>query len=46
MRTIFTSSTLCLALMAGAWFCLTSTLDDMTRADCRAGIQRACSALK
>lgn len=46
MRTFFTSTTLCLALMAGAWYCLTSTLNDMTRADCQAGVQRACDSLR
>lgn len=30
---------------AFAW-CLSSTLDDMTRADCRAGVTAACKALQ
>jgi len=30
----------------GFWFALTSTLDDMTRADCEAGIVKACEQLK
>lgn len=28
------------------WYSLTTTLDDMTRRDCVAGIQKACEALK
>jgi len=30
----------------GFWFALTSTLDDMTRADCEAGIIKACEQLE
>lgn len=44
MRTTFTTA-LCLALVAGFWYSLTTTLDDMTRRDCQQGIQRACAAL-
>jgi len=33
--------------LAGAFhWCLTTTLDDMTRADCNAGHVRACQALQ
>jgi hypothetical protein len=39
-----------LAMVAGLsgafWYCLTTTLDDMTRADCNAGVVAACQALK
>jgi hypothetical protein len=45
MRTFFASSLLCLGLGAGFWFTLTSTLTDMTKADCLAGVQRACDQL-
>ena len=45
MRTFLTSTTLCLSLGAGFWFALTSSLTDMTRADCLAGVQRACDQL-
>tara|TARA_Y100000385_G_C13066488_1_gene626940 strand:- start:437 stop:739 length:303 start_codon:yes stop_codon:yes gene_type:complete len=35
------------ALLSGAaWYCMTSTLDQMTQRDCNAGIQKACDALK
>jgi len=34
-------------LFGGAFFyCLTGTLDDMTRSDCAHGVQSACEALK
>jgi hypothetical protein len=46
MRTILASTTLCLGLSAGFWFALTSSLTDMTKADCQAGVQRACDQLK
>lgn len=45
MRTFLTSSALCLSLGAGFWFALTSSLTDMTRADCQAGVQAACAQL-
>lgn len=45
MRTFLTSSALCLSLSAGFWFALTSSLTDMTKADCLAGVQRACAQL-
>lgn len=35
-----------LGLSGALWFCLTTTLDQMTEADCRAGVQLACEALK
>tara|TARA_Y100001963_G_scaffold93199_1_gene128310 strand:+ start:793 stop:978 length:186 start_codon:yes stop_codon:yes gene_type:complete len=35
------------ALIGGGFFyCLTTTLDDMTRRDCEYGVQAACEALK
>lgn len=34
------------AITLAGWWCLTSTLDDMTRRDCQAGIQAACDAIK
>ena len=37
--------TLCLSIGAGFWYALTSTLTDMTKADCRAGVKRACDQL-
>lgn len=46
MRTTLTASALCIALLAGFWYCLTTSLDDMTKADCQAGIQRACDSLR
>lgn len=39
------ASVLCLGLAVGFWYCLTSSLTDMTKADCRAGVQRACEQL-
>lgn len=38
--------TLWLGIFAGFWYATTTTLDDMTRKDCRAGIERACDELK
>lgn len=46
MRSILSASVLCIALTAGLWYCLSSSLDTMTAADCRAGIQRACDSLR
>lgn len=46
MRSFLSTSALCLTLTAGFWYCLTTTLDKMTEADCRAGIQRACDSLR
>ena len=37
---------ICTGLAGAFWYCLTTTLDDMTRADCNAGHVRACQALK
>lgn len=34
------------ALSLAAFWCLTSTLDDMTLRDCQAGVKAACEALK
>jgi hypothetical protein len=45
MRTFIASTALWLSLGAGFWFALTSTLTDMTRADCEAGVQNACVQL-
>lgn len=39
------ATALWLMILAGFWYATTSTLDDMTRVDCRAGVQRACAAL-
>ncbi len=36
----------CVLFSAAAWYCLTTTLDDMTRRDCLAGVQKACAALE
>lgn len=44
MRASF-ATTLCLGLAVGFWYCLTSSLTDMTKADCQAGVQRACDQL-
>lgn len=45
MRTLATLAMI--AGLAGAFhWCLTTTLDDMTRADCNAGHVRACQALQ
>jgi len=33
-------------LGGAAYYSVTTTLDDMTRRDCAAGIQKACKALK
>lgn len=45
MRTL--AALLMIAGLYGAfWHCLTTTLDDMTRADCQAGVVAACQALK
>jgi hypothetical protein len=45
MRPNISASLLCLALSAGFWYSITTSLDDMTRQDCRAGVQRACDQL-
>ena len=36
----------CVLFSATAWYCLTTTLDDMTKRDCLAGVQKACTALE
>jgi hypothetical protein len=36
----------CVLFSAATWYCLTSTLDDMTKRDCLAGVQQACTALE
>jgi hypothetical protein len=46
MRTFLASTGLCLALSAGFWFALTSTLTDLTIRDCRAGVTEACEQLR
>jgi hypothetical protein len=46
MRTFLASTGLCLALSAGFWFALTSTLTDLTTRDCRAGVSQACEQLR
>lgn len=45
MRTTFVSAVLCVTFAAAFWYGLTSSLTDMTRIDCRAGVQRACDQL-
>ena len=45
MRTFLASTALCLSLGAGFWYALTSSLTDMTKTDCLAGVQRACDQL-
>jgi hypothetical protein len=40
------STVMLVALSLAAFWCLTSTLDDMTRIDCQAGVKAACEALK
>lgn len=37
--------TLWIGIAVGFWYATTTTLDDMTRIDCRAGIERACTEL-
>ena len=37
---------ICTGIAGAFWYCLTTTLDDMTRADCNAGVVAACQALK
>lgn len=44
--TILKNSVMLTALGLAAFWCLTSTLDDMTRIDCQAGVKAACEALK
>lgn len=44
--TIVKSAVMLIALGLAASWCLTSTLDDMTRIDCQAGVKAACEALK
>lgn len=46
MRTFLASTALCLTIGAGFWYALTSTLTDLTRRDCRAGVEQACIQLK
>jgi len=36
----------CVLLGGGFWYSLTTTLDDMTKRDCKAGVQRACDSLQ
>jgi hypothetical protein len=44
--TIAKTTVMLAALSIAGFWCLTSTLDDMTRIDCNHGIQAACNALK
>ena len=46
LATIAKTTVMLAALTLAATWCLTSTLDDMTRADCHAGIKAACDQLK
>lgn len=45
LRTI-AALTMALGITGAFYWCITSSLDDMTRADCQAGHVRACEALK
>lgn len=45
-RERFTIVVFCLLISGAAWYSLTTTLDDMTRRDCLAGVQKACTALE
>lgn len=36
----------CTALVAGFYYCLTSTLTDMTKRDCHYGVLKACQQLE
>lgn len=45
MRTILIG-TLCTTLAIGFWYALTTSLTDMARRDCSAGIERACLQLQ
>lgn len=45
MRSTAAAIALCLGICAGFFYATTTTLDDMTRRDCRAGIEKACAAL-
>tara|TARA_E500000331_G_scaffold315092_1_gene324869 strand:- start:3403 stop:3585 length:183 start_codon:yes stop_codon:yes gene_type:complete len=42
----FISTLLCTALAAGFFYCLTSTLTDMTKRDCHYGVLKACQQLE
>lgn len=46
MRSTFASAALWAAITCGFWFALTSSLTDMTRRDCQAGLTQACQQLK
>ena len=45
-----TEATVCIlfiSLMSWAfWYCLTTTLDDLTLRDCKAGVVKACKSLQ
>lgn len=45
-RNIVITSIFCVLLGGAFWFSLNSTLDQMTKRDCEAGIQKACNALR
>ncbi len=39
-------SSLAVMFSLAFWYSLTTTLDDMTRRDCLAGVEKACSSLE
>lgn len=43
---VISAPLLVVSIYAGFAWCITSTLDGMTRADCARGIQRACAAVE
>lgn len=46
MRSTLASAALWAAITCGFWFALTSSLTDMTRRGCQAGVEQACLQLK
>jgi hypothetical protein len=42
---VISAPLLLVAIYSGFAWCINSSLNDMTRADCARGIQRACAAL-
>ena len=45
MKAAFATTFLCATLAAASWWCLTTTLTDMTIRDCEMGQLRACQQL-
>jgi hypothetical protein len=46
MKRFLKNTVMLAALSIAGFWCLTSALDDMTHADCNAGIKAACDSLK